>query len=267
MTRVSVRNACAKRRSDVSAMQDQNDGAAGGGGGVLLVVLAAGVVGGADGGDGAATAVAVLLLLLLLLMVLMVVVLMLLMLLMVVVVVVVVLLLLVVMVVVLLTLSRPQSQHAPPRASQPPRATTPVSPAHAHNTNTATETHTDRHVDTHPTETKRFCSHVFSQCSMLSSSFSSNRRVSFAENTIDQYQIQASVVATANRILAVFVVNMCGLFCCFFYRTSTAAIFSSSVTAAADLPSSPYTIRTFVSFCSVRFATKLHSAQNEITLS
>jgi len=66
-----------------------------------------------------------------------------------------------------------------------------------------------------------------------------------------------------------------GCFCCeyvwsilqFFYRTSTAAIFSSSVTAAADLPSSPYTIRPFVSFCSVRFATESYSAQNEITLS
>ena len=172
-----------------------------------------------------------------------------------------------VVVVVLLTLSRPQSQHAPPHASQPPRATTPVSPAHAHNTNTATETHTDRHVDTHPTETKRFCSHVFSQCSMLSSSFSSNRRVSFAENTIDQYQIQASVLQPRIAFWLFSVVNMCGLFCSFLNRTSTAAIFSSSVTAAADLPSSPYTIRTFVSFCSVRFATKLHSARNETTLS
>ena len=171
-----------------------------------------------------------------------------------------------VVVVVLLTLSRPQSQHAPPRASQPPRATTPVSPAHAHNTNTATETHTDRHVDTHPTETKRFCSHVFSQCSMLSSSFSSNCRVSFAENTIDQYQIQASGCNRESHF---------GCFCCE-YVWSILLFFIAPRLQRSSPPVTPpqlicrcrpTRLVRFVSFRFVRFATELYSAQNEITLS
>eukprot|EP01046_Picozoa_sp_COSAG06_P010898 COSAG06_NODE_608_length_13862_cov_86.760355_9_plen_168_part_00 len=48
-------------------------------------------------------------------------------------------------------------------------------------------------------------------------------------------------------------------FCRCLYRTATAAIFSSSVTAAADLPALSYTIRLSVSFCSVRFATTLQN--------